>query len=176
MVPVASAFKLSYAFLLLLFPVLQPFTVSYSDFELSNRSSRDVDFCHINDFSDSTLSYHSIPLFSVEEVTPVVLMSHMEKGEPFAVRDVTRDWKAKEKWNEQYFEEVFAKYELFSSTFATNISPAFDSVHRKDIYYGIFLNDKGLAGFLAGDYSYPTFIPERLRVRGRCTVVCEGVY
>ena len=137
---------------------------SISDYASLNRSTEKVDFCHINDFDSSDLDFeHIVP---TSGATPAVLLSHMERGEPFAVRGVTEDWSASEKWSESYFEEIFANVDLFSSTFATNVSPVFQQLPRKDVYYGIFLNDKGLAEFLSKDYTYPDFIPHRLKIQG----------
>lgn len=123
-----------------------------------------VDFCHVNDFSASNTQYEPIPLANIEDLTPAVLLSHAELGQPFAVANVSMDWKAREKWNERYFQNVFANYELFSSTFATNVSPAIDSI--ENVYYGVFINDKVLADFLSEDYNYPSFIPKELKMQG----------
>lgn len=95
----------------------------------------------------------------------------MELGKPFCVSGVAKDWQASQKWSEDYFRSVFSEFELFSSTFATNSSPVFESVHREDVYYGIFLNDRGLASFLAADYSYPKFIPQELAMQGGGAII-----
>ena len=134
-----------------------------------NQSRENVDFCHVNDFGAPSTSYKPIPYADVRDVTPGVLLSYAETGQPFVVRNVANEWKAREKWNERYFQTVFANFELFSSTFATNASPTFDSVlPKKDVYYGIFINDKELAGFMSEDYEYPWFVPNNLRMQGKC--------
>jgi hypothetical protein len=138
----------------------------------SNQSRENVDFCHVNDFdAPSSILYQSIPLTDIENVTAAVLLSYAEVGQPFVVRNIAREWKAREKWNEQYFQTIFADFELFSSTFATNASPVFGSLPKRDVYYGIFINDKKLADFMSGDYMYPRFIPEELHVQGEVSSI-----
>ena len=151
------------AFTLILLPIFSHSIIN--DYAPLNQSRENVDFCHINDFNSLTdLTFeHIVP---TPGATPAVLLSHMERGEPFVVSGVTEGWRAREKWSETYFEEIFANVELFSSTFATNMSPVFQQSSRKDIYYGIFLNDRGLAEFLSKDYTYPNFVPHRLKIQG----------
>lgn len=141
----------------------------YSHFLKTHISSSSVhndqeDFCHINDFDSSRVAYQPIKLHSSME--DAVFYSYLELGKPFGVCQVTKKWKANEKWDDNYFKNIFSNFELFSSTFATNVSPRFETVSRRDVYYGIFLNDKNLAGFLANDYSYPSFIPRELKMQG----------
>ena len=132
-----------------------------------------IDLCHVNDFNSTTTpAYRHIQLVNVEDLTPAVLFANMEQGQPFGVKGVTEGWKARGKWTEEHFRSVFASFELFSSTFATNVPPVFGSSPRgdRDIYYGIFVNDKNLAQVLAEDYTYPTFIPQDLTVQGRMQI------
>ena len=150
---------------------------SLSDFAYStaphttSQTREGVDFCHINDFSASSIHYSPIPIVGVEDVTGAVLLSFADIGQPFAVRNVTNGWKARERWTEQYFGTVFANFELFSSTFTTNVSPIFDPLSsEKDVYYGIFINDQKLADSMAEDYIYPVFIPEKLKMQGTCHI------
>lgn len=125
------------------------------------------DFCHINDFNSSSTVYQSLHAYpSMEEVTKTTFFNHVELGTPFAVAGVTENWRAKVKWTDGYFRSVFSGFELFSSTFATNSSPTFEPHSRRDVYYGIFINDRNLADFIAQDYSYPAFIPKHLIVSG----------
>ena len=125
------------------------------------------DFCHINDFNSSKTVYQSLHMYAnMEEVTETIFSGHVELGRPFAVSGVTERWRAKDKWTDGYFRSVFSGFELFSSTFATNSSPTFEPHSRRDVYYGIFINDRSLADFIAQDYSYPAFIPKHLIVPG----------
>lgn len=145
---------------------------SLSDFEYlphtTSQTGEGVDFCHINDFNASDIHYSPIPIAHIKDVTEAMLLSYAEIGQPFVVRNVTDEWKAKERWTGQYFRTLFANFELFSSTFATNASPVFDPnlSSEKDVYYGIFINDQKLADFMAEDYVYPMFIPEMLKMQG----------
>lgn len=128
--------------------------------------SNDTDFCHINDFNSSTITYQSLKTTITKDVTETAFFTNAELGQPFAVSGVGGTWKASTKWNEEYFKNVFSDFELFSSTFATNASPVFGSAPQENIYYGIFLNDKSLADLLANDYTYPSFIPQELNMQG----------
>lgn len=153
---------------------VSPDTHSYCREELDH-GTKNIDLCHVNDFNatttttGTTTTYNLIQLVNIEDMTPTVLLKNMEQGQPFCVKGVTEGWKAKERWTEEHFRSVFASFELFSSTFATNASPVFGSSPRsdRDVYYGIFVNDNHLAQVLAEDYSYPTFIPQDLKVQGR---------
>ena len=132
-------------------------------------SSSDGDFCHVNNFGPSQTVFHPLSLTCSEELSEEKMHAYMEWGRPFAVSGVTQGWKANEKWSEDYFREVFSNFELFSSTFATNASPVFQSVPQEDVYFGIFLNDAKLSGRLADDYVYPSFIPLPLKMQGTVT-------
>lgn len=159
-------------FLFLVVFILHFSICSVSDFGYTPATPRryvareDVDFCHVNDFKASSIYFKPILYADIKDVTPAVLLSYAELGQPFVVRNVANEWRAREKWSEQYFQTVFANFELFSSTFATNVSPIFDSLSSKNVYYGIFINDKKLADFMSGDYNYPNFIPEQLKMQG----------
>lgn len=127
------------------------------------------DFCHINDFNNSETTYQPMQFYPhMDNVTDKAFSHHVELGRPFAVGGVTVDWMASQKWTDGYFRSIFSDFELFSSTFATNSSPVFEAHSRRDVYYGIFLNDRNLADFIASDYSYPRFIPKDLVLQGRC--------
>ena len=124
-------------------------------------------FCHVNDFSGSSEAYDRLESTHIEDVNDSFVAHNVECGRPFVVSAVTRDWKANEKWDSDYFKSVFSDFELFSSTFATNVSPVFDStLDEKDMYYGIFLNDRSVAEVVSADYKYPSFIPHHLRMQG----------
>ena len=103
---------------------------------------------------------------NLEDVADTMVFHHLEYGKPFVVSGVTRHWKANVKWSAEYFKEVFSEFELFSSTFATNVTPVFDIVDDQDVYYGIFLNDRKAAESVAEDYVFPSFIPPHLKVQG----------
>ena len=129
------------------------------------------DFCYFNDFNSMTIAYHKIEKTRIDNFTGAAFYKSVEFGIPFVISGVTDGWKANTKWDNLYFKKVFQNFELFSSTFATNASPVFDSVPNDDrIYYGIFINDRGLADMLAEDYDYPPFIPHELKIQGSHTM------
>lgn len=124
------------------------------------------DFCYINEFENSTISYSKLKALHSGNVREL-LRENMEHGQLFVVSDVTNGWKANHRWTHEYFKSLFSNFELFSSTFATNVTPVFEhDSHQEDVYFGIFINDPSLANLLASDYSYPDFIPPELRIQG----------
>ena len=130
-------------------------------------NSTPEDFCHVNDFNNSQTLFHPLHLTNIEDMTEKEFFSHLEWGRPFVVHGVTKGWRANQKWNAEYFRHVFSNFELFSSTFATTVSPVFESAPQEDVYFGIFLNDVKLSGLLAEDYNYPSFVPTQLKMQGK---------
>ncbi len=145
---------------------------SANDFNAQNTSHP---FCHVNNFTASEEVFQHLECINVEHVSESFLSHRVEYGIPFVVSGVTKNWRANTRWTSDYFKEVFSDLELFSSTFATNVSPVFDSfVNEREIYYGIFLNDRRAADTLALDYTYPSFIPPHMRVQGMYMYVQDG--
>ncbi len=137
-------------------------------FSSSSTPAPEQDFCYVNDFSNSQVQFHPLNLTNLGDVTEEGFFADLEWGRPFVVRGVTEGWKANKKWDVEYFRHVFSDFELFSSTFATNASPVFESASpQEDVYFGIFLNDAKLAAFLAEDYVYPSFVPPHLKMQGK---------
>lgn len=132
-----------------------------------SQSHQRNEFCYVNSFEQSE---DFRPVTSVP-VTRLLVQEYADVGKPFVVSGVTRGWGANSRWSHSYFKEIFQEFTLFSSTFTTDKSPHFSvsqSVAR-DVYYGIFLNDRKLADLVAGDYRYPEFIPSEWRVTGHNT-------
>ena len=125
-----------------------------------------VDFCYKNNFSPSD-KYKRLDKI-LDAVTFDFVIERMNSGLPFVVSHVTHNWKATEKWNHDYFENLFADSELFSSTFSTLTAPKFSSNQSTEqIYFGVFLNDDRLSKLLQPDYQFPDFIPEEWRSVGQ---------
>jgi len=123
-------------------------------------------FCHVNNFAASDEDFLKLESTSIEDVTDTMVLHHVEYGKPFVVSGVTQHWRANLRWTAEYFKEAFSELELFSSTFATNASPVFGMGDDRDVYYGIFLNDRKAAESVAEDFVFPSFIPPHLRVQG----------
>ena len=123
------------------------------------------EFCYINGFDRSDY-FRTVTSTSLGRTDEEFVRKCMHSGQPFVVSGVTKNWPANWKWNHAYFEEIFQSHKLFSSTFSTTKSPQFSESPSDDVYFGIFLNDRQLAEVVAGDYSYPDFIPEDWRLTG----------
>ena len=130
-----------------------------------------VDFCYKNIFTPSD-KFELLDKTPVDAVTLDFIIEKMNNGLPFVVSHLTHDWGANERWNHEYFEELFGDSKLFSSTFSTLTAPEFSSNQSsEEIYFGVFLNDKRLSKRLQSDYQYPTFIPDEWRNIGKVSLV-----
>ena len=130
-----------------------------------------VEFCYKNIFTFSD-EFEILDKTPVDAVTLDFVIEKMNIGLPFVVSHLTHDWRANEKWDHEYFEELFGNSELFSSTFSTLTTPKFSSNQStEEIYFGVFLNDERLSKLLQPDYQYPTFIPEEWRNIGKEVLV-----
>jgi len=128
------------------------------------------DFCYKNVFPPSD-KFETLNKAPVDVVTPDFVTERMNIGLPFVVSHLAHNWKATEKWDHEYFENVFGDSELFSSTFSTLAAPKFSSNQStEEIYFGMFLNDERLSKLLQPDYQYPDFIPEEWRNIGRLSL------
>ena len=132
--------------------------------EESSITEYSSEFCYINRFDRSDY-FRTVTSVFLERANEMFVRKSMHYGQPFVVSGVTKDWPANWKWSHAYFEEIFRNHNLFSSTFATSERPQF-SESPSNIYFGIFLNDRQLSEAVAGDYSYPAFIPEDWRLTG----------
>lgn len=123
-------------------------------------------FCYRNVFNRSD-PIAEVERVTLEEATIEFVASRMHLGQPYVVSGVTTGWPANDKWCHDYFRRLFGGHQLFSSTFSTPMSPDFSArTPPQETYYGIFLNSRSSAGLVAGDYSYPSFIPPEWRVTG----------
>lgn len=123
-------------------------------------------FCYRNIFNPND-EIASVERIAHQQATAEFVTSRMHWGQPYIVSGVTEGWLANYKWSHNYFRELFASHDLFSSTFSTPMSPDFSgTTPTHEIYYGIFLNSRDSAELLSADYSYPSFIPPEWRVTG----------
>ena len=70
----------------------------------SFKSYNEYDFCHVNDFNHSDITYGELDIIELENLTSKMFHKFMDLGQPFVVSGVTNGWRANQKWESGYFE------------------------------------------------------------------------
>ena len=72
----------------------------------TTEANKMVDFCHKNIFTPSD-EFEMLNKTPMDAVTFDFVIEKMNIGLPFVVSHLTHNWRANEKWDHEYFENLF---------------------------------------------------------------------